>query len=151
MQTGFWPHSDWRAKPHPVGYPRHAAPLRALYWRWIAAALPIAISFAAPSRPDDRPVLCVGGPGPFDHTAALILAQLLENAGIRVRLETDAGISPLNVIQLAATPTASRRKRSPDIATRRDEVLHARTGEKTGRLAGDHSCLPAQRYSIATF
>jgi hypothetical protein len=46
-------------------------------------------------------VLCIGGPGPFDHTAALLLAQLLENAGIRVRLETDAGISPLNVIQLA--------------------------------------------------
>ena len=56
---------------------------------------------SAPSRPDDRPVLCVSGPGPFDHTAALILAQLLENAGIRVRLETDAGISPLKVIQLA--------------------------------------------------
>jgi predicted PurR-regulated permease PerM len=56
---------------------------------------------SAPSSSDDRPVLCIGGPGPFDHTAALLLAQLLENAGIRVRLETDAGISPLNVIQLA--------------------------------------------------
>jgi predicted PurR-regulated permease PerM len=53
------------------------------------------------SGPDDRPVLCVSGPGPFDHTAALILAQLLESAGMRVRLATDAGISPLNVIQLA--------------------------------------------------
>ena len=57
----------------------------------------------APSHPDDRPVLCISGPGPFDHTAALMLAQLLENAGIRVRLETDAGISPLKVIQLATT------------------------------------------------
>ena len=56
---------------------------------------------SAPSHPDDRPVLCIGGPGPFDHTAALILAQLLENAGIGVRLETEAGISPVNVIQLA--------------------------------------------------
>jgi predicted PurR-regulated permease PerM len=56
---------------------------------------------SAPSRPDDRPVLCISGPGPFDHTAALILAQLLENVGIRVRLETDAGISPQKVIQLA--------------------------------------------------
>jgi predicted PurR-regulated permease PerM len=52
---------------------------------------------------DGHPVLCVGGPGPFDHTAAQILAQLLENAGIRVRLESDAGISPLNVIQLTTT------------------------------------------------
>ena len=55
----------------------------------------------APSHPDDRPVLCISGPGPFDHTAALMLAQLLENAGIRVRLETDAEISPQKVIQLA--------------------------------------------------
>ena len=52
---------------------------------------------------DGHPVLCVGGPGPFDHAAAQILAQLLENAGIRVRLESDAGISPLNVIQLTTT------------------------------------------------
>ena len=56
---------------------------------------------SAPCGPDDRPVLCVDGPGPFDHTAALVLAQLLESAGIHVRLETEAGISPLNVIQLA--------------------------------------------------
>jgi predicted PurR-regulated permease PerM len=56
---------------------------------------------SAPSRLDNGAVLCVGGPGPFDDTAALILAQLLESAGIRVRVETDAGISPLNVIQLA--------------------------------------------------
>jgi predicted PurR-regulated permease PerM len=56
---------------------------------------------SAQSHVDNRPVLCVGGPGPFDHTTALILAQLLESAGIRVRLETDAGIAPLNVIQLA--------------------------------------------------
>jgi predicted PurR-regulated permease PerM len=53
------------------------------------------------SGPDDRPVLCVSGPGPFDHTVALILAQLVESTGIRVRLESDAGISPLKVIQLA--------------------------------------------------
>jgi predicted PurR-regulated permease PerM len=49
---------------------------------------------------DGRPVLCISGPGPFDHTAAQILAQVLERIGIRVRLESDAGISPLNVTQL---------------------------------------------------
>lgn len=48
----------------------------------------------------DRPVLCVSGPGPFDHSMALILEQLLARAGIGARLETDLGISPLNVIQL---------------------------------------------------
>jgi predicted PurR-regulated permease PerM len=56
---------------------------------------------SAPCGPDDRPVLCVSGPGPFDHTAALILAQLLESTSIHVRLETDVRISPLNVVQLA--------------------------------------------------
>jgi hypothetical protein len=57
----------------------------------------------APGGQDGGPVLCVGGPGPFDHTAAQLLAQLLESGGIRVRLESDAGISPLNVIQLTTT------------------------------------------------
>jgi predicted PurR-regulated permease PerM len=56
---------------------------------------------SAPDGQDGRPVHCVGGPGPFDRTAAQILAQLLESAGICVRLESDAGISPLNVIQLS--------------------------------------------------
>jgi predicted PurR-regulated permease PerM len=55
---------------------------------------------ALPLGQDGRPVLCISGPGPFDHTAAQILAQVLERIGIRVRLESDAGISPLNVTQL---------------------------------------------------
>jgi predicted PurR-regulated permease PerM len=55
---------------------------------------------ALPLCRDGRPVLCISGPGPFDHTAAQILAQVLERIGIRVRLESDAGISPLNVTQL---------------------------------------------------
>jgi hypothetical protein len=50
---------------------------------------------------DGQPVLCVCGPGPFDPTVAQMLAYLLESAGIAVRLESDAGISPLNVIQLS--------------------------------------------------
>ena len=78
---------------------------------------------SAQSCPDDRPVLCVGGPGPFDHTAALIVAQLLENAGIRVRLDTDDGISPLNVTQLA---TAWRSSCLPFVS-----LLGARSSTRT--------------------
>jgi predicted PurR-regulated permease PerM len=47
-----------------------------------------------------HPVLCVSGPGRFDHTITLILAQGLARDGIRARLETDAAISPLSVTQL---------------------------------------------------
>jgi predicted PurR-regulated permease PerM len=55
------------------------------------------------TAPQERPVLCISGPGRFDHTIALILAQLLGRAGIRVRLEADAAISPLNIAGLDVT------------------------------------------------
>jgi hypothetical protein len=53
-----------------------------------------------------RPVLCISGPGRFDDTIALILAQLLGRAGIQVRLERDAAISPLNIARLDVTGLA---------------------------------------------
>jgi hypothetical protein len=54
----------------------------------------------------EHPVLCISGPGRFDHTIALILAQLLARAGIRVRIELDAAISPLNMARLDITGVA---------------------------------------------
>ena len=50
--------------------------------------------------PGERAVLCVSGPGRFDHTIALVLAEMLARAGLPARLETDAAISALNVAQL---------------------------------------------------
>jgi hypothetical protein len=48
----------------------------------------------------ERPVLCVSGPGRFDHTIALVLAEMLARAGLPARLETAAAISALNVARL---------------------------------------------------
>ena len=50
--------------------------------------------------PGERPVLCVSGPGRFDHTIALVLAEMLARAGLPARLETPAAISALNVARL---------------------------------------------------
>jgi hypothetical protein len=50
--------------------------------------------------PGERPVLCVSGPGRFDHTIALVLAEMVARAGIPARLEAAAAISALNVAQL---------------------------------------------------
>jgi predicted PurR-regulated permease PerM len=56
--------------------------------------------------PGAPPVLCIGGPGRFDDTISLILAQVLGRAGMRVRLERDTTISPLNIARLDVTGVA---------------------------------------------
>jgi predicted PurR-regulated permease PerM len=53
-----------------------------------------------PAETEDRRVLCISGPGPFDETTSLMLAHLLGKAGIQSRLESDASVAPLNVVRL---------------------------------------------------
>jgi predicted PurR-regulated permease PerM len=59
------------------------------------------------STPADGPcVLCVGGRGPFDDVTAAMLAQLLEEHGIRVRIESDAAVSSSNIPRLNSAGVA---------------------------------------------
>jgi predicted PurR-regulated permease PerM len=58
---------------------------------------------AVPAAAAGRPVLIVGGPGQFDHTIALLLAQLLEQSGIQPRLQPHTAISPVHIAQLDTT------------------------------------------------
>ncbi len=59
-------------------------------------------------RPEDlptgwaagMPVLCVGGPGPFDDVIAAMLAQVLEKHGIGARIESDPAVSALNIARM---------------------------------------------------
>jgi predicted PurR-regulated permease PerM len=49
-----------------------------------------------------KPVLCVGGRGPFDDCAAALLAQLLEKHGLPARFESNNSITALNIEHLDA-------------------------------------------------
>jgi predicted PurR-regulated permease PerM len=49
----------------------------------------------------ERPsALVISGPGQFDGTVALLLTQLLEKAGMQIRLQSHSAISPLHIAQL---------------------------------------------------
>ena len=49
-----------------------------------------------------EPVLCVAGRGPFDGSAAAMLAQLLDKHGLRARMEPDAAVSSANIVRLSS-------------------------------------------------
>jgi hypothetical protein len=54
----------------------------------------------APAASEYPVVLCVSGPGRFDPAIALVLAQVLADAGFRTRIKTEAAIKPLKIPQL---------------------------------------------------
>jgi predicted PurR-regulated permease PerM len=47
-----------------------------------------------------KPVLCVGGRGPFDEAVARMLIQLLEKHGLGGCVETNAAVSSSNIVRL---------------------------------------------------
>jgi predicted PurR-regulated permease PerM len=55
-----------------------------------------------PGWAEGKPVLCIGGPGPFDDVISAMLAQILEKHGIGARIESDAAVSALNIARMDA-------------------------------------------------
>jgi hypothetical protein len=62
----------------------------------------VPIAGLAPAA-DHRPVLVIAGPGQFDHTIALVLAQLLERSGMQAQLQPHVAVSPLHIARLDTT------------------------------------------------
>ena len=62
----------------------------------------VAVTAPAPA-PHHRLVLVISGAGQFDHTIALILAQLLQKTGMQARVQSHPAISPLHIAQLDTT------------------------------------------------
>jgi predicted PurR-regulated permease PerM len=54
----------------------------------------------APGWQADTPVLCAAGRGPLDEAAAIMLAQLLEKHGLRVRVEGTDAIATTGIFRL---------------------------------------------------
>jgi hypothetical protein len=63
----------------------------------------ISITAAVPPAPVHRPVLVIAGPGQFDRTIALVLAQLLERSEMHPQLQPHVAVSPLNIARLDTT------------------------------------------------
>src|SRR6202521_154283 len=79
-------HSDDLPTEDGKRHPGHGAPE--------PAPLPVLRAEELPPGWDDgEPVLCIGGPGPFDDLTVAILVQLLEKHGIRARAESDRAVS----------------------------------------------------------
>jgi len=52
------------------------------------------------SRPDGKPVLCIGARDPLDEATANMIAQLLEKHGIGARIEPSTAASASNIFGL---------------------------------------------------